>query len=289
MRLYLVDSSTHSSLYTSLGWAARQFDPSHPIRYLLSFFYFRSEDIAALASNPQWDGLTLDLFADSGAFSAYTLGQPVDVGAYADWLHRWSHLFTAYANLDVKDDVDAGLRNLRYLEDRGLHPLPVFHGGEPMSVLDGFISDYPYIALGGLVFGKHGSEQQKLRFVIECFRHARGKSVYHGFGVTGNLVLRTLPWYSVDSTRWKSSVRFGQVRVFDSRKGKMVNAVVGDPTKSYRFGSVLRDHGVTPAQIADRSQYTWQMAQRAAALAHMKWEKYLTALHGHVAIPGRAS
>ena len=117
-------------------------------RLLISYYYFKGVDVRQMLRDHFTE--PPDLFADSGAFSAFTQRDTVDVHAYADWLLKYEYLFTVYATLDVKHSWRQGLENQRILEGRGLRPLPIYHIGEPWELLDDLVSEYPYLGLGGI-------------------------------------------------------------------------------------------------------------------------------------------
>lgn len=114
------------------------------------------------------------LFADSGAFSAHTLGAAITIGEYATWLEKWAALFPLYASLDVLDDWRASARNQKALERRGLTPIPVFHGGEPWKVLEAMIERYEYVALGGMAAGSVSRGAKLIGWLDRCFTLAEG-------------------------------------------------------------------------------------------------------------------
>lgn len=182
------------------------------LKLLLSYFYFKDYPVDEWLKQFHHP---IQTFADSGAYSAHSLGKPLGVEEYIDWLHKWKHLFDHYANLDVKGDVNLGLKNQAMMEKAGLNPIPVFHGGEPWSVLEDFVRHgYPYIALGGIVGASAGHLDALMRWCIKCFEIADGKSVFHIFGLTTPKFLWALPWYSVDSSSWSAGFRYGAVAVY---------------------------------------------------------------------------
>jgi hypothetical protein len=195
--------------------------PSVPrLKLLLSYFYFKDypvDEWLAMFDHP------VQVFADSGAFSAHSQGKPIRVDDYCDWLEKWGHLFDHYAMLDVKGDVDLGLTNLARMEKRGLRPIPVYHGGEPWSVLEDLVAHgYPYIALGNLARKVAGQGDNTLAWCIECFRRGQGRAVFHGFGVTTPRLLWSLPWYSVDSSSWSAGFRYGAVGIYVRSEKRVV-------------------------------------------------------------------
>ena len=53
---------------------------------LLSYFYNEKTDIADVKQAVGPNGIVV---IDSGAFSAFTRGMPVNIDAYAEWLQHW--------------------------------------------------------------------------------------------------------------------------------------------------------------------------------------------------------
>lgn len=177
---------------------------------LVSYWSLRRADLDRLfaAHGP------VEVFADSGAYSAMTVGAPIDLDDYARWVLRWRHLFAAYSNLDVIGNPAATARNQALLEDRyGLTPLPVFHTGSPWGVLEGLVARYPYVALGGMA-RKAYQAPTLIPWLIRCFRLAGEGSRFHGFGATDWQIISSFPWRSVDSTTWQAGNRFGAQLIF---------------------------------------------------------------------------
>ena len=257
------------------------------LRILISYWYYKDVDLDKMFTehfSPPYP----NVFADSGAYSAYSMGGSVDVAAYAEWLHRWRKWFTVYANLDVKGDVEAGLRHQAYLESRGLTPLPVFHGGEPWSVLQDMIATYPYIALGGIAGGAAPAHSPSvMRFLIHAFRLAEHRSVFHGFGITNWEVLKAFRWYSVDSSSWGSGFRFGHVPLFDPAAGAWLKLNLGHPTSWFQHARLVRAYGFDPADFADRARNDRAKICAISALSYMRAEQWLRARHGTIGMPRR--
>ena len=81
--------------------------------------------------------MNVDVFLDSGAFSAWTRGVEIDIQKYIEFIKQNQDVITVYANLDVispgrfsmgtKESAELTLRNQKIMEQAGLSPLPVFH------------------------------------------------------------------------------------------------------------------------------------------------------------------
>lgn len=115
MRIYLADSNAYNLTYAVSG-IKTMLDVYTPVPILVSFFYYDKIDFDEMLGREIYNGVPPHVFADSGAFSAYSLNKPISIGAYADWLHRWEKYFCVYANLDDKHSWREGLKNLDYLK-----------------------------------------------------------------------------------------------------------------------------------------------------------------------------
>lgn len=260
-----------------------------PFRILTSFHYCRDKDLGELARK-HWPDARVEMFGDSGAFSAANAGAQVDVGAYAEWLGVNAKHLRVYANLDVIGSVEGTARNQRELERRGFSPLPVFHLGSPLPELERLIdAGYPYIALGGMV-GKN--KDLLMRYAIQCFKLARAKgkgTQFHGFGLTSIRSIVNLPWYSVDSTTWLRGTKFGELDLFDPtivnlRRAKMFTSDVDDVAR------LIRTYGSDPAIYRTRAAYKASNGyKRATALHFRTWlsvAEFCRRRHGDVTFPG---
>jgi len=253
-----------------------------PAKFLLSYHYFKKMDLDELVAGM---GTRPMLFADSGAYSAWTQGAEVKVKEYATWLKRWEHLLSVYVNLDVIRDAEATASNQRLIEREGLQPIPVFHTGSDMAVLDGLAKQYPYIALGGMV-GSPGAAC--LRWSAACMKRTQDEgTVFHGFGQTRKALIESLPWYSVDSSSWGSGHRFGAVDLWTGRQ--FVKVRVGDTKSVYKYAAEIRQLGVDPACIADRGRYHQRFAIRISAASWHAYEAHLRRRHGAVPCKDRSN
>lgn len=160
------------------------------------------------------------IFLDSGAFSAYTLGVKIDIGEYCEYIKRNKDLIRVEDNIamaSVLDGIGDPLetwRNQLEMEQRGFKPLPCFHAGEDERYLEYYVANYEYITLGGMV----GSSTQQLciwldriwsRYLIDGAGNPKIK--VHGFGITSVPIMERYPWHSCDSSSWIQSAAFGNI------------------------------------------------------------------------------
>ncbi|MBS91030.1 hypothetical protein [Sphingobium sp.] len=172
--------------------------------------------------------LGAQVFLDSGAFSAYTLGIKLEVSDYVDYIVRnWDIIRgegpgnMMASVLDGIGDADETWRNQQEMERQfreryGLdwRPLPCFHAGEPEHYLERYVNEYDYITLGGMV----GSSTAQLMVWLDRMWDkyltdgaGRPRVKVHGFGITAVPIMEAYPWYSCDSSSWIQSAAFGSI------------------------------------------------------------------------------
>jgi len=157
----------------------------------------------------------IDLFLDSGAFSAWSKNVDIDIQEYIKFIKENEKYISVYANLDVINDAEGTLKNQRIMEEAGLNPLPCFHYGDDIKYLKEYL-DYDYLALGGMV---PISSKDLAVWLDDLFsNHLTDKTgmpvcKIHGFGMTSLKLMMRYPWYSVDSTSWVMAARTGVIYV----------------------------------------------------------------------------
>lgn len=166
----------------------------------------------------------IDLFLDSGAYSAFTQNVQIDIREYISFIKEHQDCINVYANLDVIGSAEGTWKNQLIMEKAGLKPLPVYHFKEPIAWLLKYLDrGYDYLAIGGLV--KAGNI---LPFLDEIFmKHLCASSgipklKIHGFGLTSLKLMLRYPWYSVDSTSWVMTGRMGSIFMPSMRGGKFI-------------------------------------------------------------------
>lgn len=167
----------------------------------------------------------VSLFLDSGAFSVWSRGIEINIQEYIEFIKKYEKYIDTYAGLDSVGDPEKTLENQKIMEKAGLNPLPCFHYGSDESYLKHYLKNYDYIALGGMV---PISTKDLIKWLDKLFCDyicdSKGipKVKIHGFGLTSLKLILRYPWYSVDSTSWVMTSRFGSVYVPKIRKGKYI-------------------------------------------------------------------
>lgn len=248
-------------------------------RILLSYWFFKGKNLDEIFAN-HLTKYQLEVFADSGAFSAFTQGVQIDIADYAIWVKRWKHLFSIYANLDVIGNPKETYKNQHILEDSyGLKPLPVFHSNEDWEWLEKYLKRYDYIALGGLG-SKDIGPIMLMPWAVKAFKMGLDTGVrYHGFAITTWSMLKALPWYSVDSSTWINGMKYGKVRIFDIRSGEFRELHIGNIKSCYSARNVLKILGFSWKEFADPMLYDSGNICAVSLISNMLMEVWLAKLH----------
>lgn len=275
---------------------------------LLSYHFWQKRDLAdALGGFPERPLV----FADSGAYSADSVGAVIDIDAYVEWCDRWADWIDVICTLDVIGSAEGTAVNTEHLHehlgDRRL--LPAFHVGEDFDWLRRYCETYPYVGLGGMV---PWSMQPALvtRWLVRCFQIGREYgTVFHGLGQTNPRTLAALPFYSVDSSSWVSAERFGTFALWDPTRARMLQVnPARDPVAAWRHAGLFRAQGLDPAAVvdprfgrpretgrrargagrkSDDQQRSEQMAGRASSLrAWCRMQEWWAQRHGAVRLDG---
>ena len=255
------------------------------LRLLISYHYAQGLELDAWLEE-HFGRPYPELFFDSGAYSAYTKGERITPGAYGQWLYQWKHLATTYANLDVIGDANGTVENQRILEEMGLNPLPVFHGGSPMSLLDNLVEKYNYMAIGGLV-GVQGRSNELMRNLALIFRKTNDKIAAHGFGAVDFKMQKSFRWYSADSTTWLNGHRYGKIRMFDPMRSRIIDAKCRTPKDWGRYAIPLRAMGLNWRDWAYQKNYAPHKdnTTKLAIIAYKTLEQFITDIWKPFPIP----
>lgn len=164
----------------------------------------------------------VDLFLDSGAFSAWSQGVEIPIHEYIDFIKKNKRYINVYANLDAIGSAQKTLQNQKIMEKSGLTPLPCFHYGEDIKYLKMYLKKYNYVALGGMVPISNKDLIPWLDKIFSefiCDDNGIPKVKIHGFGMTSLKLMFRYPWYSVDSTSWVTTGRMGGLLIPRAKNG----------------------------------------------------------------------
>jgi len=258
-----------------------------PIRALTSFAHHRDHDMAGFVDLLARHDGTPSVIADSGAFSAFTMGWEVRAADYAAWLRQWDQLFDYALTLDVINDVEASWAShceTQQLAQRRL--VPVVHYDAPLTVFDRYLAaGHQLIAVGGFALPGRAQPGRRYRRMIEVCRWAqRTGARLHALGIGDFQQMWRLPWWSVDSSSWNVAHRYGDTRVFDPERAAMI-VVPRDTAAAHqeRTARLLRSRGVDPRLLAH--DFNYHLAAAVSADSYRRAEHWIRQRRGLVSPP----
>lgn len=194
------------------------------LRFLFSYHYF------AKTLETAWFENILkykpDMILDSGAFTAFTKGVEIAIDKYADCLKRHGKHFKFYFNLDVIGNPKKSEDNLKYLQDQGLSPVPVFQRGDTLGNLYAMLERYPRVAIGGVA----GTNDviPYLKYFVD--RPDIDSRKLHLLGISSAANISYFRPGTCDSSSWTAGMRYGRMTIF--KLGKEVSCSFNQYLKS---------------------------------------------------------
>ena len=277
MKLYLAGLYTsnfdlHGRVYAKLD--DREKEMRRDVKWFLESYHYIHRERAVQRIRREG----VKVFLDSGAFSAFSMGVNVDLGKYCDYIHKNLDIIEHIDGqplasvLDAIGDADGTWRNQMAMEARGVRPLPCYHYGEPIEVLQYYIANYSYITIGGMV--PISTPQLKLwldRLWADYLTDDQGRPIVkvHGFGLTSLPLMMRYPWYSVDSSTWVQWAangmvlvpgQVGQVDVSNKSSRKKIRGQHMDsvsPLETAAIEASIRATGVDPDRLRDLYYSRW--------------------------------
>lgn len=247
---------------------------AHMKRRLFSYWYDHEGNEPSQEVHAAHGKYELDLFLDSGAFTAFTQKAVITPQDYAAYIHNASKYYTTCSSLDAIGDPAESYRLFKELEKLGCKVQPVFHAREDVSWLVKYMDEgYDYIFIGGMVpettkWLRGWLDHLFEHYLTETDGTARVK--LHGFGLTDQQLMFRYPWYSVDSTSWLFTGMFGGcvfmtplglrkvVFSMDSPQAKKLNAPHYNNLSAMHQREVdswLEEYGVTAEECAATYSY----------------------------------
>lgn len=185
---------SHSKNYTAAlnGWRALGYEPP----CLLCSYVYYGNGFAKRRLEYEYSDWSLD----SGAYTAFHAKKEIDLQRYIDFckeaMANDSELEEVFS-LDVIGDYEASVRNTEEMWRQGVPAIPVFHVGEPWSVLEDMVKTYPKISFssGGLM------NKQKQKWIQQVFARAWPARI-HGLAISDETSVMSSPFHSVDASTW---------------------------------------------------------------------------------------
>lgn len=190
---------------------------------LVSFAYAKvASDYSKLVNFMQAPS---DFLLDSGAFTAWTKGEDVDINKLSIFFEKeiLSNRYLATATLinldvipgskgvdptlqEVEDAMEQSMANFHILNKRFPgRVLPVYHQGEPDNYLNEMLKLTKHICVSPR---NDVAEKQRVKWVTEIFN---SDFKAHGLATTGAVMMNSVDWFSVDSATWVMIAAMGGI------------------------------------------------------------------------------
>lgn len=190
------------------------------------------------------------LLVDSGAFTAWISGKPIDLDAYCRFLDTLVE-FAPYEaiQLDVVQNEEGTARNLEIMESRGYSTLPVWTRGASWARYVELEAKYPYICLGGVAKGE-GNQA-----FVKWFHGRNPKANVHWLGMTDPAMTLKYRPFSIDSSSWANAGRFGALDYFEGWQGKKLRRSVATPSQWGKARRYFEGIGAIIPPVLDREDW----------------------------------
>lgn len=201
---------------------------------------------------------------DSGAFT-YIMGSKKQkefilnnteeyIKEYANFIRKYN--IKNYIELDL--DCIFGYEKIKKIRAElekqvGYKSMPVFHNlYRNKKDLDEMLENYKYICISNF----NGKKTKKILPQIKAIvQYANQKGVkVHGLALTGKDFTSKVNFYSVDSSSWKSGIRFASIPKYDEINKKIVNSAI---SKVYKIKSDIE----TRNKLIEYSMKEWKKYQ----------------------------
>lgn len=116
--------------------------------FLVSYFYDKKGELIQKIRDKVPDA---NIMMDSGAYSAFSLGKPIKVEDYIDYVKVHGHNVNEVISLDVIGSGEGSRKNWDAMNKAGVESIPVYHQGEPYEIMKYYVKTAKYIGLGGNV------------------------------------------------------------------------------------------------------------------------------------------
>lgn len=201
--------------------------------FILQSFYYAS-DFTEKTIIPN----AKDFLLDSGAFTFMTSSKNKNIDwneyikKYAEFINK--NNIKKYFELDIDSivGIEKVLEIRKKLESlTGVKPIPVWHKSRGLERFKQDASEYPYVAIGGIVSKEITPKEYAAFPSLIAEAHRRGAKI-HGLGFTNLEGITKYHFDSVDSTAWVSGNRFGAVYYFNGKTMKKITKKEGQRVKT---------------------------------------------------------
>ena len=247
--------------------------------FLMSYEYLRTKGVNQLKKYHD-----MHLFIDSGAYTyqvdpkylEYTPEQwEEQIKEYLSWAERHKESIFGMAELDLQNLVGEEVVNewrRKYFEPFMLRtgvPVCFIYHHEGIEVWEKMCQRYPYVGFSTVADDGTTYDLNGFRQMLSIAE--KHNSLVHGFGMTRTSLLPQLPFYTVDSTSWKSGFRYGQIAIWNGKKVQMFKR---DELETRVF-PVLKSYTDIDLDTELIGQYYEPEVLRANVYAYQKAEEFI--------------
>lgn len=250
--------------------------------FLMSYHYLQKSKIPL---HQKYGGLGIKFFIDSGAHTYQNDPKYQDLGvdywenyikSYLSWAEKNREFIFAMANCDFENLVGTEQViewNEKYFEPFMLRTgIPVCFVWHQTSIKtwEQYCQRYPYVGFSSVNI-ESGENISLPEYVAQLKIAEKYNTLVHGFGMTRTSLLPKLPFYTVDSTSWKSGFMYGQLAFWNNKKVQMVRKE--DFERAFQY---IRHYDLTPP-IDEEKIYAYYEPEvlRANVYAYLKAEDFI--------------
>lgn len=201
--IYAVDSKEKTDILQGLG----------KTNFLVSYYSLRNKrNLLGFLNSIHANVFMLD----SGAYSAWSHSATILLYDYLDFIKKYHSYFTHIVCLDViNNPILSEVNHLimqRELKEYNLEIIPVFHSGEPFSVLDYLVNrEYKYLGISPNNNWREIEKRNWLKRVFDRYDFEKLGIKTHGFGYQSVVGLRYFPLTTCDAATWEIMSGYGRV------------------------------------------------------------------------------
>ena len=223
------------------------------LNILVAYPYWRNNMTPLLKSMSN----KVRLLIDSGAFTAWKSGKPIDRKDYANFINELPIKPWKYFSLDVIGDAKRTQDNLAWFYANGYKPTPVFQRGEDFKLIPKYAERTGMVGLG-LGVGSKGT----MNYLREAMKHTKSVNV-HWLGIVRPQWITYYKPYSADTASVWGVRRWGAIELFE--RGKIFSLIspwkkTGPPRSKKkppkRIYNAIKALGVDPEVFQHRKAWT---------------------------------
>ena len=172
----------------------------------------------------------VDLWLDSGAFTAWKGGEMFNVKDYVTYIKSILPTLKVFRRVfvisldkipgtpgkpvsatEIAAAIDETLNNTQYLLSQGIEVVPIHHQGEPLWVMEQYLKLCEYVGISPANDSPQKTRIAYVRSLIPLFKSEQPIHPAHNFGNTPASQLTQFPMYSADSQTWRMrTMTFGE-------------------------------------------------------------------------------